>query len=219
MRVNFTTNIDDVFRDLDSFAQRAQSVAVVRTLNTLAGQADVAIRRSIRDIYGIATSELDPYFDVQLANATNPSARIVAKGKGFALRLFHPKQTAAGVEFTIKGRRVTFPHAFFPKGALSGNAFARGRYGPAQGTTQPGRPGRRTAHGVAHSASVFRASGETFSQSFAFGFGRLPIQFLRSASPPDALGNPDVIKAGQNRVDEQAAAVFKRELSAVARGF
>lgn len=224
MRTRSRTNIDEVLRDFDAFGARVKSTAIPRALNTLAGQADFAVRKKIRDIYGMSTAQLAPYFDVVLASASNPEARIVAKGKGFPLALFHPRRTRDGIVVTIKGRSVLFPHAFIPSGlgsfglAEGKTVFARGRYARGSTAAARRRKGRRKAGLSVDGTSAFRPSGQTMGR-FAFGWGRFPITALRSSSAPDMLGNPDVLQAGQDRIDEQAAKIIAREFRAVLRGF
>lgn len=212
-------NVDEVFREVNALVEDMKTIAASRALNTLIGQADFAVRKAIRDIYAISTRDLAPYFEVELSSPNDLVARIVAKGKGFPLRFFNPRQTAQGVVVTIKGRKVLFPHAFMLSLGGERNVFARGRYGAGSAAVARRRRGRRKA-GLAPRAggSVFLPSGETLGR-FAFGLGRFPIALLRSASPPDALQNPDVLSAMQDRIDEQAPKVFARELRAVQRGF
>lgn len=219
MRLRSKGNIDEVMAAFD-LLQADIERAEPRVLTTLASQADVAGRRAIRDIYGISTADLAPYFDVEIASLSNPEARIVANGKGFPLRFFRPRKTKQGVEFTIKGKTVLWEHAFIA--TIRGGerqVFARGRYGPGAAEAPRRRRGRRKA-GLAPSGggSLFRATGERFGR-FAFGYGRLPISLLRSSSPPDVLGNPDVLKAMNDRVEQQAPSVLARELKAAARGY
>ena len=216
MRLRTTSNIDDVLKAFDQLEQDIIGIAGPRALNTLANQADVAGRRKIRDIYGISTGDLAPYFDVVIASTSNLEAKIVAKGKGFPLKFFKPRQTKEGVVATIKGKTVLFRHAFLPKGGLdTTQVFARGRYGPGGPSAARPRKGKRKS-GLG--ANVFRSSGESMGR-FAFGLGRFPITLLRSSSAPDALSNPDVVEAMNDRVSEQAAKVLEREMKAVARGF
>lgn len=220
MRVKAKGNVEQVLAQIDDFESAITSTAIPRALNTLGQQADVAGRRKIRDIYGIATGDLAPYFDVNLASAGNLEVRIVAKGKGFPLRFFKPRRTATGIVVTIKGRQVTIPHAFIPKGALGSTdqVFARGRYGAGSTAAARRHPGRKAELARGGGSSLFRPSGESFGR-FGFGLGRFPITLLRSSSAPDALSNPDVIEAMNDRVSQQAASVLAREIRAVKRGF
>lgn len=214
------SDLNAVLADLDSFREEIVSVAVPRALNTLANQADVAIRRKIRDIYGISTADLAPYFRVQLASVSDPQASIEAQGKGFPLKFFKPRKTAHGIAATIKGKTVEFEHAFRATGGIdTTQVFARGKYGTGAPEAARRRKGRRKA-GLQPpgGGSAFRASGETMGR-FQFGLGRFPITLLRSSSAPDALSNPDVIEAGNARVDEQAAKVLAREIAAARRGY
>jgi hypothetical protein len=209
-----------VLASLDDWRDEIVSVAVPRALNTLANQADVAIRRKIRDIYGISTADLAPYFNVKLASIDDPQAAIEAQGKGFPLKFFKPVRTAHGTAVTIKGRVVEFAHAFRASAGLdTTQVFARGRYGVGAPEAPRQRRGRRKAGLQAPSGgSVFRASGEAVGR-FQYGLGRHPITLLRSSSAPDALSNQEVIDAGNARVEEQAAKVLAREIAAARRGY
>lgn len=219
VRVKATGNIDEVLRAFDDLEQSILDTAIPRALNTLADQADFAGRKAIRDIYGISTRDLAPYFEVGIASARDLRASIKAKGKGFPLRFFKPRQTREGVVVTIKGRQVLFRHAFLANLGGDRNVFARGKYGADSVAAARRRRGRRKAGLAApDGGNVFRASGESMGK-FAFGLGRFPITLLRSSSPPDALGNPDVIDAMNARVDEQAAKVLVREIRAARRGY
>lgn len=222
LRVKATGNLSEVLASLDELEDRIRDVAMPRALNVLADQADVAGRRKIRDVYGISTADLAPYFDVTIASMSNPQASIVAKGKGFPLRVFNAVRTSTGARFKIKGHTVEVEHAFRPKGGPIDTTqwFARGRYGPGGPAAPKPRKGRRKRGLQAPGGgSVFRPSGEMWGDSFAYGLGRQPITLLRSASAPDALSNPEVIEAMNARVDEQAAKVLAREIAAVRRGY
>ena len=63
-----------------------------------------------------------------------------------------------------------------------------------------------------------KPTGQSFGR-FVFGKGRLPINELYSFAPPDTLNNVDVRRVMDDRIEQQAPAILKRELSAVARGF
>jgi hypothetical protein len=195
-RMAVRTNADEVFADMDRFIDKARTVGIPRALNKLRDQAQVAGLRRISDIYGIGPRTMERYITTKLATASALEASITAKGKGFPLAMFQPRQVRQGVSVRIKQRRVIVPHAFMatmPNGHVG--VFARGAYG---------------GKGI----SIF--TGESFGR-FQFGRRRLPINELYTLSPPDALNNPDVIEAMNDRVDEQAGAIIQREVAFATR--
>ncbi|HEY1283004.1 MAG TPA: phage tail protein [Steroidobacteraceae bacterium] len=191
MRLSARTNVDQVLRDLDDYVKTAVDVAMPRAVNKLADQAETAGLRKISDIYGVGPRTMEQYVTVDRASAKDLRATINAKGKGFPLTLFNPRQSRLGVTVRIKGRTVLIPHAFIAR-MHNGHVgvFARGAYG-------------------ARGAQLL--TGEMFGR-FAFGRSRLPINELYTSSPPDALANPDVLDAMQKRVDEQASKVIGQEI-------
>lgn len=176
---------------MDAFVRDAHGVGMARALNRLRDQAQVAGLRKVSEVYGIGPRTTEKYVSIDLASPDTLEASINAKGAGFPLYALQPRQTRAGVSVRIKGRRVTVPHAFIAT-MKSGHigVFARGAYG--------GR-GRD-----------IRASG-TFGR-FTFGKRRLPINELYSFGPAEAMSNPDVVAAMEDRVDEQAAKVIESEI-------
>ncbi len=192
------TNESEVFADIDRFVARAKEIAVPRALNKLADQAQVAGLREINAIYKIGPRTMERYVRGTIASATRLEATLIAKGAGFPLYVFDPRQVRNGVSVVVKGRRIVILHAFI---AVMRNGhigvFARGAYG--------GKSGRRlrpTGHGIS---------------GFQFGMGRLPINELYTLSPPDAFANPQVTQAMNDRVQEQAQKVFAQEIAFVKR--
>jgi hypothetical protein len=195
-RVAVRTNADEVFAEMDRFIDQARTVAIPRAMNKLIDQAQTAGLRKISDVYGIGPRTMEKYVTTRLATASALEASITAKGKGFPLSMFQPRQTRNGVSVRIKDRRVIVPHAFMatmPNGHVG--VFARGAYG---------------------GKGVLVFTGSTFGR-FKFGRRRLPINELYTLSPPDALSNDDVTRAMQDRVDQQAAKVLAQELAFASR--
>jgi len=180
-----------------------RDIAEPRAINTLADQAEVAGDRKVAELYGISARTLQRYTTRKDARANDLEASITVKGRGFPLSEFRPVPTARGVQVTIKGRTFVIPHTFMVKRKFGRNVFARGAYG---------------------GKGISRPTGESFGR-FLFdrgGIGRrhgLPINKLYTFAPPDTWSNPTVTAAMQDRVDSQAAAVLRREVAAVTRGF
>lgn len=197
MQLSVRTNIDQVFADLDQWADGAER-AIPRAVNKLIAQAETAGLRKISEVYQIGPRTMEQYVTIKLTSTVELEASITAKGIGFPLSAFNPRQTNAGVSVSIKGRRVIVPHAFIAT-LRSGHVgvFARGAYaGKGRG---------------------FKPSGEAFGR-FLFGKARLPINELFTFAPPDALANDEVIAAMEDRVNEQADNVVAHELSFAAKG-
>lgn len=196
MRLTASGNIEQVMAQFDDVADAILARALPRALNTLRDQAEVAGLRGIADVYQVPASQVRGYIEDEDANSGRLEASITAKGKGFPLSLFRPRQTKQGVQVTVKGRTFVIPHAFMVK-RFGQHVFARGGYGgKARGTP----------------------TGEAFGR-FAFTKGRLPIAELYTFGPPEALSNTRVTQAMNDRVAQQAPAILARELRAVARGF
>lgn len=198
VRASLRTNADKVFADLDAYAQAIHEVAAPRAANKLAEQAQTAGLREINRVYSIGPRVMERYVTTKLAGNGVFKATLTAIGRGFPVYVFKARQTKAGVTAQIKGRRVLFKHAFIaqmPNGHVG--VFARGGYGGK--------------------GSGFRGTGEAQGR-FKFGRGRLPIQELYTLSPPDAFGNPDVVQAMQDRVQEQAPKVLSQEIRFATRG-
>lgn len=188
MQISVRSNAAEVLDELDAFVgdtRQAMRIAASR----LRDQAQTVGLRKINEIYRIGPRTMERFVVVRLEDrADGIAASISARGKGFPLYLFDPRQTRAGVSVSVKGKRFVIPHTFIAR-MKSGRVgvFARGAYG-AKGLRKP--------------------SGKTFGR-FAFGVSRLPINELYTLSPPDALANPDVTEAMAKRVEEQAGKVIK----------
>jgi hypothetical protein len=198
MRLSARTNVDEVFADIDAFVERAQTIAIPRAINKLADQAQVAGLRAINEIYAIGPRTMEKYVTVRYAGNARFEATLTAKGAGFPIYVFNPRQTRAGVSVVIKGKRVILLHAFIarmPSGHVG--VFARGAYG-------------------GKSAKRLIAAGKGTS-GFQFGRGRLPVNELYTLSPPDAFGNEDVTQAMNDRIEQQAANVLKQEIRFIAQ--
>lgn len=217
MRVAVSTNLDDAFSQLERGVNAALAVALPRALNKLGDQAKVAGLRKITEVYRIRRSDLVPYFDVRVARPGAVESAIVAKGKGFPLRLFNPVKTDRGIRVTVKGKSFEIPHAFFANLGIGLQVFARGTYNGNRtaGAYTPGR--RKAGLGKATGRSPYVPTGERFGK-FNFGRLRFPITLLRTMSPPDALSNPEVNRAMMDRVEEQTAKVLKQEIRFASRG-
>ena len=214
MKLSFTTNIDKVFADLDALQAAIVRDAVPLWLNDLGDKAKTTGVQTVRDIYGISTRDTAPYLEVSYGNAARPRWELRAKGYGFPLKLFHPRQTPKGVVVTIKGRPVLFPHAFIVK--ATGHVWARGTYqGNTKGGTYTGNTRKRTGgfEGKAQ-GSPFEATGETMGR-FQFGRNRFPISILRTFSIPNAFGNDEVVQAMQTRIEDDAAKVLANKIKLV----
>lgn len=199
MRLKTRTNEAEVFADLDRFVARAREIAVPRAINKLADQAQVAGLRAVNEIYKIGPRTMERYVRGTIASSTRLEATLTAKGAGFPLYVFDPRQTRNGVSVMVKGRRIVILRAFIAR-MKNGHVgvFARGAYG--------GKSGKR-----------LRPAGHGTS-GFQFAKGRTPINELYTLSPPDAFGNPDVIRAMNDRVQEQAEKVIAQEIRFVTRG-
>lgn len=214
LKLNVTTNLDSVLRQLDTWsddvAQRAMTIAI----NKLGAQAKTAGLREIRQTYGLSIADIGPYFDFTEASRSPLAYTITAKGKGFPLSLFKPRVVrgiGGGVSVLLKGRRVLIPHAFI----FQGQVFARGTYnaGPAGPGTVGRRAGKRRKAGIRErtGVSAFDPTGERFGR-FAFGRNRFPITLLRTTTPPSVLLNPDVVKTMNDRITEQAPGVIRNAM-------
>jgi len=193
MRLAVTTNVDQVFRDMDAFVARAQQVAIPRALNKLRDQAQVAGLRKINDLYQIGPRTSEKYLRIKLAGQADLEAAMSMVGSGFPLALFSPIKTPRGVSVKIKGKRFLISHAFQVQ-QFGSNVFARGAYaGKGRG---------------------LRPSGKHFGR-FQFGIGRLPINKLYTFSPADMLANQEVVGAMQDRIEEQVDKVIASEMRRV----
>lgn len=193
MKLRAKGNVDQVMRDFDALAA-AIEIGSARAANTLASQARVAGFRRISEVYQIGPRMMDAYATVKLAASGDLEASITVKGKGFPLSAFAPVQTRRGVSVRIKRQRFLIPHAFI-SAKLGGRVYARGAYG---------------------GKGLRKASAERFGR-FQFGISRLPINQLFTLGPSDAFSNPDVVDAMNERVEQQYAAVLKRELKQAVR--
>lgn len=193
MRLSTSTNIDQVFADMDDYVRDAVQVAIPRALSKLADQAETAGLRKVNEIYRIGPRTFEQYVSVTPVRGagTGFELSINTKGKGLPLYLFSPRQTKQGVTVSVKGRRFLIPHAFLAR-MKTGHigVFARGAYG--------GRGAQRI-------------TGENFGK-FVFGRSRLPINEFYTFSPPEAMSNAQVVDAMQARVDEQSGKVIAQEI-------
>lgn len=204
MALRASTNEAEVFAALDAWVDGVHDVAVPRTLNKVMDQAETAGLRVVASLYRVGPRTMEKYLTRGLAKPGDLVATLTAKGLGFPLYVFQPRQTRAGVSVLLKGRRVTIPHAFFKtrKGKVismkSGHVgvFARGAYG-GKGKINP--------------------TGET-SGRFHFGKGRFAINELFTFGPPQAMNNRDVIEAMNDRAREQIPAVLAQEIRYASRG-
>lgn len=193
MQLAVTTNIDQVFAQMDRFVEQAQAVAVPRALNKLRDQAQTAGLRRISEIYRIGPRKMEKYLSVKVAAGREFEASIIVRGAGFPLYEFSPRQTRAGVSVLVKGRRVVVPHAFIgsmPSGHIG--VFARGSYGSR--------------------SRKFVATGQSFGR-FRFSKTRLSINELYTMSPAATFSNGEVTDAMHDRMRAQAASVLAREIA------
>lgn len=181
---------------LDAFARDVRAIAAVRAVNALSDQAETAGFRKVAELYQIPARTMQQFSSRKYARAGDVEAVQTVQGRAFPLSAFKPVQTRVGVSVTIKGKRVTIPHAFMVA-RFGLHVFARGSYGGKGGVIP---------------------TGET-SGRFVFGRRRLPISELYTFGPADADSNPQVVAAKNERVDEQAAKILNREIAAVRRGF
>lgn len=203
------TNVDDVLDKLDAWTADVFNIAAPRALNKLADQAQTAGLRKINELYRIGPRTMDRYVTTKLASVRDLEATITAKGSGFPLYLFQPRQIGGrgggvgkghakggGVSILLKGRRVLIPHAFIAK-MKSGHVgvFARGAYGGK---------GKQDF------------TGET-SGRFHFGKRRFSINELFTFSAPGAFSHPDVTDAMNQRVREQFGKVLSQEIAFASR--
>lgn len=198
MQLAVSTNIDQVFAQMDRFVEQAQAVAVPRALNRLREQAQTAGLREVARVYGVGPRTMERYLTVHLASVRELAATMTVRGVGFPLYAFSPRQTKTGVSVQVKGRRLIVPHAFI-KRMRSGHigVYARGAYGAKSRKLVP--------------------NGQTFGR-FNFGWNRLPINELFTTTPPSAFSNDDVTDAMYRRVQEQASKVIAAEIRFATRG-
>lgn len=202
MQLDIRTNVEDVLRELDGFVEEVARVAVPRALNKLAKQVEVVAVRLIAEEYGVGAAQMRKYLRLALSSGPDVPARLIARGKGFPLVLFHPRggrRRDKGVTVRIKGRNVLIPHAFIL--ALGGGdrqVFARGSYTAREG-------GR------------FEPTGERMGR-FRYGRRRFPISLLRTFGPPEAIRNRRVVDGMVARAKEQAAKVLTQEIRFASRG-
>lgn len=194
MGLKASHNLDEVLDAVDAWAGAAVEVAGPRTLNKLLDQAQVAGLRKISSIYQVGPRTMERYLTTKLASSGSLSATLVAKGAGFPLYLFSPRQVRGkkgGTRVRVKGRTFLIPHAFIAR-MRSGHVgvFARGAYGGK---------GKQDF------------TGERFGR-FHFGKRRYSINELFTFGPPEALRNPEVTGAMNDRVEEQFGKVFEQEI-------
>jgi hypothetical protein len=197
MKLTVRTNLDEVLAAIDAAAAAIADVALPRALNKLADQAAVAGKRRAAALYRIRQRDLEPYIRVESAAPGRLSAAVVSAGRGLPVALLGARQTRKGVSFNLHGRQVTIPHAFLGRGALAGNAWARGAYTSRRANLRP--------------------SGQSFGK-LRFGRGRLPVELLRSVSAADAMSSVEVIDEMQRRFEEQAGRVLAAEIRFALRG-
>lgn len=197
MRLSTRCDTSKGFAALDALGDSILDVAAPRALNTLNEQAQTAGFREIDDVYGVSTRTMAKYASQRTARAGDLEASTSVRGKVFPLSEFRPIQTARGVTVVLKGQRVLVPHAFLVK-RFGQHVFARGAY---------------------RGRSVPKPTGETGGRGFTYGRTRLPISELYTLGPADMFQRRSVVDRMNDRVDEQAPAVFRREIAAVARGF
>lgn len=190
-----TANIDAVFDDLATKFAIVHDIVLPRVINKVADQAQTAGLRKVNDIYKIGPRTMEQYVSTTVAITGKLEATITAKGKGFPLYLFDPRQTTKGASVSVKGNRFIIPGTFIaqmPNGHIG--IFARGAYG-------------------GKGAGFKAGSGRSFGR-FQFRSGRgLSINELYTLSPPDAFSNPDVVQAMQDRVDQQLPVVLQQEIN------
>jgi hypothetical protein len=183
--------------DLDEWGAAVQ-VAVPRALAKLADQAETAGTRKAAEVYSMPVRTIANYWTVQPPTTADEfEASVNAKGAGFPLSAFSPRQTQKGVSVSVKGRRFLIPHAFIATmGSGHQGVFARGRYG---------------------GGGALVRTGESFGR-FDFGKARLPINELYTFAPPDTLDNEEVRAAMEDRVQEQTPKVIAQELRFAFKG-
>lgn len=208
-KVKASSNVDKVLGDLDRW-QGAAAVALPVALNKLGEQGRVAGMRAIRKRYGLTIADLAPYFDVVPTGQGGPLVfKIEAKGKGFPLRIFKPREVrgaGGGVSVLLVGRRVLFRHAFFME--ASATTRQSRRKGPRRLGPNKERLGHIFARGRYGGKSGFEGTGETFGR-FRYGRQRFPITLLRSTTPPSILLNPEIEGVIVDRINEQAPAILR----------
>lgn len=193
MRLTTRDNAAQVERDLDRLAANIAK-AQARAANELRRQARTAGLRAVNDEYSIGPRTMEQFITETVATPEEPTAALIVKGKRLPMSAFKPIVTRLGVSVMLLGRRILIRHAFIGK---FGQVVARGAY-----------EGRKP----------IRPRGDRF-QGFAFGKGRLPVTALQGISAAEAFGARVVVDAMDKRMDEQSAAVLRRELEAIARGF
>lgn len=211
MRISVQTNLDQVFADMDRFVASARQ-AMPRAINKLRDQAQVAAAREIASIYKIGVRDVQDskFLRIKQATPEQPSASIIMGGPGLSMSLFQPRNVKGkGVSVAIKGRRFLIPGAFLAT-MRSGKQLvvARGAYG--------GKSGRRLKPTGRFGRFIF-GRGERVKAGYVNRMHELPINAFYTFSLGQAFANDAVVRAAQDRIEEQAAAVIKRELQYAAR--
>lgn len=191
-------NIDQVFAELDEYADAIRLVAVPRAINKVADQAQVAGLRKISDIYGLSPRTMEKYVTTKVAIAGRFEATLSATGIGFPMYVFSPRTIkGVGVSVLVKGKRIIIKRAFIatmPNGHVG--IFARGAYGGK--------------------SAKFNPTGQAFGR-FQYSRSRLAINELYTFSPADAFGNPEVVDAMDSRVAIQMPIVLAQEIKFATR--
>lgn len=207
MRISAKADLSPGFAQLDRLRRDIRK-AQVRAVNTLKSQAKVAGLKEVNTQYQIGPRTMEGFMTERNATEDTPEAALEVKGKRFGLKEFKPIQTKGGVSVLIKGRRVVVQHSFMVD-RFGSQVFAKGAY--KGGVPRP----TGTSGSFTHSKGGL-GRRRSLDPSSRHG---LPINVLTTFGPADAFSNEDVTEAMQDRVDEQAPAVLRRELAAVARGF
>jgi hypothetical protein len=211
VRLSSKTNLETVFKELDTFVEGITVTAVPRAVNKLLDQADVAGRRALAEEYGIPVREINAYIRKLYSRVPSGAARaeLQAFGPGLPLILFSPipsrpavggRQRGKGVSVRIKGRRFFVKGGFvqrMPNGHVG--VFARGAY-----------RGKMTRH-------PFIAAGATGFGAFEYGKGRLSINELYTVSVGVAFRSRAVEDAMNKRIDQQAFNVLRQEIRFASR--
>lgn len=184
MQVSYTTNINDVIRELDMAAREAKP-AVARAINKTLDRVKVRAAREVRDAgYGLKVSEIKAAIRINRANAGSLSGQAVASGRPIPLIKYAARQTNSGVTVNVLNGRKVVAHAFIastPNG--SQQVFLR----------EPGAKHKKVVKG---GRAVW--SG-------------LPIRKLYGPSIPDAVASKAVSAAIIALIGERFPAILEHE--------
>ncbi len=184
MRLNVTTNIRDVIRDLDAGARETRP-AVARALNRMIGQVKVRGAREVRAAgYKLKISDIKNAIRINRASTSRLRADAIASGRPIPLVKYNARQVGAGVSVDVLNGRKVIGHAFIANTANgSPQVFVR-------------KPGAKHKKVMRNGKAQWTA---------------LPIDKKYGPSIPDALANKAVERALVDLISERFPAILSHE--------